>query len=116
METSSFLLAHSALPPLPQTRTTSAGKKKLIYDQGHRGPLSTNTVTTLMLLQVDNIELIGIKLVTGDAWMSQEMAQTLRSLERMGHAEIPEYAGAEFPMLNTKFVDPSILSGTAAIR
>ena len=55
-----------------------------------------------MMLQADNIDLLGITLVTGDAWMKQEMAFTLRLLEMMGRTEIPVYAGAEFPMLNTK--------------
>ena len=55
-----------------------------------------------MMLQADNIDLLGITLVTGDAWMKQEMAFTLRLLELMGRTEIPVYPGAEFPMLNTK--------------
>ncbi len=55
-----------------------------------------------MMLQADNIDLLGITLVTGDAWMKQEMAYTLRLLEMMGRTEIPVYPGAEFPMLNTK--------------
>src|SRR5579863_8976174 len=55
-----------------------------------------------MMLQADNIDLLGITLVTGDAWMKQEMAYTLRLLELMGRTEVPVYAGAEFPMLNTK--------------
>ena len=55
-----------------------------------------------MMLQADNIDLLGITLVTGDAWMKQEMAFTLRLLEMMGRTEIPVYPGAEFPMLNTK--------------
>ena len=55
-----------------------------------------------MMLQADNIDLLGITLVTGDAWMKQEMAFTLRLLEIMGRTEIPVYPGAEFPMLNTK--------------
>jgi purine nucleosidase len=55
-----------------------------------------------MMLQADNIDLLGITLVTGDAWMKQELAYTLRLLEMMGRTEIPVYAGAEFPMLNSK--------------
>ena len=55
-----------------------------------------------MMLQADNIDLLGITLVTGDAWMKQEIAYTLRLLELMGRTEIPVYPGAEFPMLNTR--------------
>lgn len=79
-----------------------AGKKKVVYDQDNSGPFGTDILGTLMMLQADSVDLLGITLVTGDAWMKQEMAYTLRLLEMMGRAEIPVYAGAEFPMLNTK--------------
>jgi purine nucleosidase len=78
------------------------GKRKVIYDQDNSGPFGTDMLATLMLLQADNIDLLGITLVTGDAWMKQEMAFTLRMLEMMGRTEVPVYPGAEFPMLNTK--------------
>jgi purine nucleosidase len=77
-------------------------KKKVIYDQDNSGPFGTDILGTLMMLQADNIDLLGITLVTGDAWLKQEMAFTLRLLEMMGRMEIPVYPGAEFPMLNTK--------------
>jgi purine nucleosidase len=78
------------------------GRRKVIYDQDNSGPFGTDILGTLMMLQADNIDLLGITLVTGDAWMKQEMAFTLRLLELMGRTEIPVYPGAEFPMLNTK--------------
>src|SRR5579863_3172951 len=80
----------------------SAAKRKVIYDQDNSGPFGTDILGTLMMLQADNIDLLGITLVTGDAWMKQEMAYTLRLLELLGRTEIPVYPGAEFPMLNTK--------------
>jgi inosine-uridine nucleoside N-ribohydrolase len=83
-------------PPPPGAR------RKVIYDQDISGPFGTDMLGTLMILQADNIDLLGITLVTGDAWMKQEMAYTLRLLEMMGRTEIPVYPGAEFPMLNTK--------------
>jgi len=85
--------------PTPQKSGT---KRKVIYDQDAYGPFGTDILGTLMMLQADNIDLLGVTLVTGDAWMKQEMAYTLRLLEMMGRTEIPVYAGAEFPMLNTK--------------
>jgi purine nucleosidase len=77
-------------------------KRKVIYDQDNSGPFGTDILGTLMMLQAENIDLLGITLVTGDAWMKQEMAFTLRLLEMMGRTEIPVYPGAEFPMVNTK--------------
>jgi purine nucleosidase len=89
----------SELTPAP---LAPAGKKKVIYDQDNSGPFGTDILGTLMMLQADSIDVLGITLVTGDAWMKQEMAYTLRLLEMMGRTEIPVCAGAEFPMLNTK--------------
>jgi purine nucleosidase len=103
METSADLLAHSAMfSPKPQIPGAPGGKKKLIYDQDHRGPLSTDTVATLMLLQADNIDLLGICTVSCDMWARQETAYALRLLEIMGRPEIPVFMGAQEPLLNTK--------------
>ncbi|MFZ0739750.1 MAG: nucleoside hydrolase [Candidatus Acidiferrales bacterium] len=89
--------APALLPPSPASR-----RRKVIYDQDNAGPFGTDILGTLMMLQADNVDLLGITLVTGDAWMKQEMAFTLRLLEMMGRTEVPVYLGAEFPMLNTK--------------
>src|SRR5271154_877273 len=104
MNTSTDLLAHSSrFSPATQTTARSGGgKKKLIYDQDHRGPLSTDTVATLMLLQADNIDLLGICTVSCDMWAKQETAYALRLLEIMGRPEVPVFMGAQEPLLNTK--------------
>src|SRR6202167_2961033 len=90
-----------ALRPVPAPPLVG-GRRKVIYDQDNSGPFGTDILGTLMMLQADNIDVLGITLVTGDAWLKQEMAFTLRLLEMMGRTEIPVYPGAEFPMLNTK--------------
>src|SRR5271167_839781 len=96
-------LAHSAMvSPARQTPSVAGGKKKLIYDQDHRGPLSTDTVATLMLLQADDIDLLGICTVTCDMWAKQETAYALRLLEIMGRPEVPVFMGAQEPLINTK--------------
>src|SRR6202051_3998927 len=103
MQNSFTLLAHSSTySPAPQPPSPSSGKKKLIYDQDHRGPLSTDTVATLMLLQAENIDLLGICTVTCDMWAKQETAYALRLLEIMGRTEVPVFMGAQEPLLNTK--------------
>jgi purine nucleosidase len=97
--------SNPVLKPLPTPVAVppqGAERRKVIYDQDNSGPFGTDILGTLMMLQADNIDLLGITLVTGDAWMKQEMAYTLRLLELMGRTEIPVYPGAEFPMLNTK--------------
>jgi purine nucleosidase len=103
MPPSSNLLAHSAMyTPVLQAALPHTLKKKLIYDQDHRGPLSTDTAATLMLLQADNIDLLGICTVSCDMWGKQETAYALRLLEIMGRPEIPVFMGAQEPLLNTK--------------
>ncbi len=103
-------ITSSQIPPIPAAIGAPAAaapkaageRRKVIYDQDNSGPFGTDIIGTLMMLQADNVDLLGITLVTGDAWMKQEMAFTLRLLEMMGRTEIPVYPGAEFPMLNTK--------------
>ena len=103
MRSQSDPLAHSSVvSAFAQTSSGPNGKKKLIYDQDHRGPLSTDTVATLMLLQADNIDLLGICTVSCDMWAKQETAYALRLLEIMGRREIPVFMGAQEPLLNTK--------------
>src|SRR5215472_11541300 len=103
MQASSGLLARSAMrSPVLQTRSEPETKKKLIYDQDHRGPLSTDTVATLLLLQSHNIDLLGICTVSCDMWAKQETAYALRLLELMGRTDVPVYMGAQEPLLNTK--------------
>ena len=103
MQPSPNLLAHSAtFSPIAQSPSPPAAKKKLIYDQDHRGPLSTDTAATLMLLQAGNIDLLGICTVTCDMWAKQETAYALRLLELMNRPEVPVFMGAPEPLLNTK--------------
>src|ERR1700684_3888550 len=103
MQTPSGSDAHSAMVlPVRQASSAPGAKKKLIYDQDHRGPLSTDTIATLMLLQADNIDLLGICTVTCDMWAKQETAFALGLLEIMGRREVPVFMGAEDPFLNTK--------------
>lgn len=116
IKTAGAALASSRIPPQSAAKNTPAdvlpspqavpppagGRRKVIYDQDTSGPFGTDILGTLMMLQADNIDLLGITLVTGDAWLKQEMAYTLRLLEMMGRTEIPVFLGAEFPMLNTK--------------
>jgi purine nucleosidase len=94
--------AAAVRPGAAATAAQNSGKRKVIYDQDTYGPFGTDILGTLMMLQADNVDLLGITVVTGDAWMKQELAYTLRLVEVMGRTDVPVYVGAEFPMLNTK--------------
>ena len=95
-------VAATALGATQPAAPQAGGRRKVIYDQDTYGPFGTDILGTLMMLQAENIHLLGITVVSGDAWMKQEMAYTLRLLEIMGRTDVPVYPGAEFPMLNTK--------------
>jgi inosine-uridine nucleoside N-ribohydrolase len=56
----------------------------------------------LALLQAPQVEVLGITIVTGDAWRDEETLHTLRMLELTGHANVPVARGAVFPLVRTQ--------------
>src|SRR5262249_16186579 len=79
-----------------------AQKPKLIIDQDARGPANTDINAILMFAQSKNVDVLGVTLVTGDQWVKEETAHTLRALEIAGRSDIPVYVGAGTPLVNTK--------------
>jgi inosine-uridine nucleoside N-ribohydrolase len=58
--------------------------------------------TLLLLIQSPEVEVLGITLVTGDQWLDEETAHTLRLLELIGRTDIPVMRGAGFPLVRTR--------------
>ncbi len=56
----------------------------------------------LCLLQSPQVEVLGITMVTGNAWRDEETQHTLRMLELTGHSNIPVARGAVFPLVRTQ--------------
>ena len=79
-----------------------AQRKKIIVDQDARGPASTDMQSILMFAQSPDVEVLGITLVSGDQWVKEEAAHTLRALEIAGRSDIPVLLGAEYPLVNSK--------------
>src|SRR5437764_1208207 len=77
-------------------------KRKLLIDQDAAGPAGTDQQSILLLIQSPQTEVLGITVVTGDAWLKSEMAHTLRMLELIGRTDIPVVPGAENPLVRTK--------------
>jgi inosine-uridine nucleoside N-ribohydrolase len=77
-------------------------KRKIIIDQDAAGPAGTDLQSTLLLIQSPQTEVLGVTVVTGDAWLKSEVAHTLRMLELVGRADIPVVPGAEYPLVRTK--------------
>lgn len=77
-------------------------KRKVIIDQDAAGPAGTDQQAILLLIQSQQTEVLGITVVTGDAWLTEEVAHTLRMLELIGRTDIPVVPGAEYPLVRTK--------------
>jgi len=56
----------------------------------------------LALLQAPNVRVLGITMVTGNAWRDEETLHTLRMLELTGHSDVPVARGAVFPLIRTE--------------
>jgi purine nucleosidase len=77
-------------------------KRKIIIDQDAAGPAGTDQQSMLLLIQSPQTDVLGITVVTGDAWLKVELAHTLRMLELIGRTDIPVVAGAEYPLVRRK--------------
>ncbi len=77
-------------------------KRKIIIDQDAAGPAGTDQQSILLFVQSPHTEVLGITVVTGDAWLKDEVAHTLRMLELVGRTDIPVVPGAEYPLVRRK--------------
>ncbi len=80
----------------------SQEKRKIIIDQDAAGPAGTDQQSMLLLIQSPQTEVLGITVVTGDQWLHEELAHTLRMLEIVGRTDIPVVPGAEYPLVRRK--------------
>ena len=90
-----FLLAFGA------ASQAADGRRLVIVDQDMFGPGGSNMNSVLMLLQAPGVDVLGIVVSSGDGWRDEEIAQTLRMLEMVGRPDVPVYAGAALPLLNS---------------
>jgi len=77
-------------------------KRKVIIDQDCAGPGGTDMQAILALINSPETEVLGITVLTGDAWRDEEVQHTLRLLEIIGRTDIPVVPGAIFPLVNSK--------------
>lgn len=84
------------------TGWSQSGKRKIIIDQDAAGPAGTDQQSILLLIQSPQSEVLAITVVTGDAWLKEDVAHTLRMLELIGRTDIPVVSGAEYPLVRRK--------------
>src|SRR6201987_6077277 len=77
-------------------------KNKLIIDQDCAGPGGTDMQAVLAIVDSPKADVLGITVMTGDAWRNEEVQHTLRLLEIIGRTDIPVVPGAVFPIVNSK--------------
>ena len=64
----------------------------MIADQDASGPAGSDMTSLLVFLQSPEVKLLGITVVTGDAWRDEEVAHALRLLELIGRTDVKVYA------------------------
>jgi inosine-uridine nucleoside N-ribohydrolase len=75
---------------------------KVFIDQDTSGPAGTDSVSIAMLLQAPNVDVVGIGVVAGDAWLDQAVYHTLKIVELTGQTHVPVAAGSGVPLLNSQ--------------
>ena len=74
----------------------------VIIDQDGSGPGGSNQMAMMTLLQSRDAKVLGITMVSGNAWEPEEVQHTLRMLELIRRLDVPVVPGAIFPLLRTK--------------
>ena len=80
----------------------SAQRRMVLIDQDGSGPGNSNQMSMMVLLQSPQVDVLGITMVTGDAWRDEEVQHTLRMLELIGRSDVPVVPGAVFPLVRTQ--------------
>ncbi len=84
----------------------------VLIDQDGSGPGGSNQMAMMVLLQSPQVHVLGITMVSGNAWESEEVQHTLRMLELIHRTDVPVVPGAVFPLLRTQ---AETMHDTAAI-
>ena len=79
-----------------------AQKRLVLIDQDGSGPGGSDQMAMLALLQAPDVQVLGITIVTGDAWRDEETLHTLRMLELTNHTDVPVVRGAVFPLVRNE--------------
>jgi len=84
------------------TGVGAQAKRKVIIDQDAAGPGGTDMQAILALVNSPETDVLGITVLTGDAWRDEEVQHTLRLMEIIGRRDIPVIPGAAFPLVSSK--------------
>ncbi len=76
--------------------------RMVIIDQDAAGPGGSDQMAMMVLLQSPMAKVLGITVVTGDAWRPEEVQHTLRMLEIIHRTDVPVVPGAVFPLVRNE--------------
>ncbi len=77
-------------------------QRLVLIDQDGSGPGGSNQMAMMVLLQSPEVKVLGITMVSGNAWEPEEVAHTLRMLELIHRTDVPVVPGAVFPLVRTQ--------------
>jgi purine nucleosidase len=90
-----------SLPPL-LSAAPQAWPRLVLIDQDGSGPGGSNQMAMMTLLQSPQAKVLGITMVSGNAWEPEEVEHTLRMLELIHRTDVPVVPGAIFPLVRTQ--------------
>jgi inosine-uridine nucleoside N-ribohydrolase len=90
----------SLLCALPGVAFTQ--QRMVLIDQDGSGPGGSNQMAMMVLLQAPQVKVLGITMVSGNAWEPEEVQHTLRMLELIQRADVPVVPGAIYPLVRTQ--------------
>jgi purine nucleosidase len=96
------LLCFPLLFALLSVSGSAQGRRMVIIDQDGAGPGGTDQMAMMILLQSPQTDVLGLTMVTGDAWEPEEVQHTLRMLELIHRTDVPVVPGAIFPLVRTQ--------------
>jgi len=79
-----------------------AQQRLVLIDQDGSGPGGSNQMAMMVLLQSPKVKVLGITMVSGNAWEPEEVQHTLRMLEIIHRTDVPVVPGAIFPLVRTE--------------
>ncbi len=86
----------------PGVCVAEAAPRMVVIDQDGSGPAGSNQMAMMVLLQSPKVKVLGITMVSGNAWEPEEVQHTLRMLELIGRTDVPVAAGAVYPLMRTQ--------------
>ena len=96
------MIAGSAFAQSSPTTAPSSDTVSIFFDNDFLGPGQSNIQSLIPLLRNPRVKLVGVGVVTGDAWMTEETAHALRFLEIAKRSDVPIHPGAQMPLMRTQ--------------